>query len=430
MLPLELSADACSLRPGEVRRVVSVEVRIGADGTPGRAARSPRADPQPGAADLRRGARSAVGRRQHPNGELLARADDLARDLRARRQARGAFALAARELSFEIADGRVARCALGRGAARTRARRGAHAARERGRRRPARAGPAARALPRARASEARGAAAAGRSPDGARPAGRSAAGASDGPAASRCVARQAELLAPLLRERPDDARGLRHAAAAHARARALRPGQHRPRRAGLAGLRAFHVADPPLSRHRGAPRGLRAGGTGRGRARRRASCRSSRCAARGASARRPTPSAVPTRSAWPSCCGTACAATAGTQTFDGVVTGLIGAGLFVRFGDVFEGFLPARRLDPARALRQRRARRGARRTRSSGRRIRLGDELSCVVTGGRPAARSGDARHRARGRRRARASTRRPSARRRAARPSSRSARRPGARRP
>ena len=35
MLPLELSAGACSLRPGEVRRVVSVEVRIGADGTPG-----------------------------------------------------------------------------------------------------------------------------------------------------------------------------------------------------------------------------------------------------------------------------------------------------------------------------------------------------------------------------------------------------------
>ena len=33
------------------------------------------------------------------------------------------------------------------------------------------------------------------------------------------------------------------------------------------------------------------------------------------------------------------------QSFEGVVTGLIGAGLFVRFGDVFEGFLPARRLD-------------------------------------------------------------------------------------
>ena len=67
------------------------------------------------------------------------------------------------------------------------------------------------------------------------------------------------------------------------------------------------------------------------------------------------------------------------QTFDGVVTGLIGAGLFVRFGDVFEGFLPARRLDPRErfdvdeygvALVGR----------ASGRRIRLGDELSCVVT--------------------------------------------------
>src|SRR5207302_643369 len=31
-------------------------------------------------------------------------------------------------------------------------------------------------------------------------------------------------------------------------------------------------------------------------------------------------------------------------TFDGEITGLIGSGLFARFGDVFEGFLPARRL--------------------------------------------------------------------------------------
>mgnify|MGYP003346400784 CR=1 FL=1 len=30
--------------------------------------------------------------------------------------------------------------------------------------------------------------------------------------------------------------------------------------------------------------------------------------------------------------------------FDGEITGLIGSGLFARFGDVFEGFLPARRL--------------------------------------------------------------------------------------
>ena len=49
------------------------------------------------------------------------------------------------------------------------------------------------------------------------------------------------------------------------------------------------------------------------------------------------------------------------QSFEGVVTGLIGAGLFVRFGDVFEGFLPARRLDARERFDSRRARRGARR---------------------------------------------------------------------
>ena len=59
MLPLELSADACSLRPGEVRRVVSIEVRIGADGKPGAPRVAPRADPQPRAPELRRGARGA-----------------------------------------------------------------------------------------------------------------------------------------------------------------------------------------------------------------------------------------------------------------------------------------------------------------------------------------------------------------------------------
>jgi ribonuclease R len=30
--------------------------------------------------------------------------------------------------------------------------------------------------------------------------------------------------------------------------------------------------------------------------------------------------------------------------FEGEIIGLIGSGLFARFGDVFEGFLPARRL--------------------------------------------------------------------------------------
>jgi ribonuclease R len=67
------------------------------------------------------------------------------------------------------------------------------------------------------------------------------------------------------------------------------------------------------------------------------------------------------------------------QNFDGVVTGLIGAGLFVRFGDVFEGFLPARRLDPRERFDS--DEHGVALVgRASGRRIRLGDELSVVVT--------------------------------------------------
>ncbi|MEA2214669.1 MAG: ribonuclease, partial [Solirubrobacteraceae bacterium] len=67
------------------------------------------------------------------------------------------------------------------------------------------------------------------------------------------------------------------------------------------------------------------------------------------------------------------------QSFEGVVTGLIGAGLFVRFGDVFEGFLPARRLDPRERFDV--DEHGVALVgRSSGRMIRLGDDLSVVVT--------------------------------------------------
>jgi ribonuclease R len=67
------------------------------------------------------------------------------------------------------------------------------------------------------------------------------------------------------------------------------------------------------------------------------------------------------------------------QPFEGVVTGLIGAGLFLRFGEVFEGFLPARRLD-ARERFDVDEHGVALVGRSSGRRIALGDQLSCVVT--------------------------------------------------
>ena len=67
------------------------------------------------------------------------------------------------------------------------------------------------------------------------------------------------------------------------------------------------------------------------------------------------------------------------HAFAGEVTGLIGAGAFVRFGDVFEGFLPARRL--ARGDRYDLNELGtALVARASGRRLRLGDPVEVAVT--------------------------------------------------
>ena len=65
--------------------------------------------------------------------------------------------------------------------------------------------------------------------------------------------------------------------------------------------------------------------------------------------------------------------------FEGEITGLIGAGLFIKFGDVFEGFLPSRTLADDRyeptplgtALVGRR----------SGHRFRIGDRIPVRVTG-------------------------------------------------
>ena len=64
-------------------------------------------------------------------------------------------------------------------------------------------------------------------------------------------------------------------------------------------------------------------------------------------------------------------------TFEGEITGLIGSGLFIRFGEVFEGYLPAHRLPGdffeinalGTALQGRR----------SGRRFRLGDPIMVRV---------------------------------------------------
>ena len=65
------------------------------------------------------------------------------------------------------------------------------------------------------------------------------------------------------------------------------------------------------------------------------------------------------------------------EPFEGEIVGVIGSGLFVRFGEVFEGFLPARRLHgeffelnaTGTALVGRRA----------GRRYRLGDAIEVRV---------------------------------------------------
>ena len=135
----------------------------------------------------------------------------------------------------------------------------------------------------------------------------------DGPEASRAVSRQAELLEPIMRERPATREAFGTLLLRTLQVARYDTGQHRPRRAGLAGLRALHVADPALSRHRRAPRGLRARRASARTRRRPATCPRSPCAARSANARRPTPSAAPMPSAWPSCCATGCAATAGSR---------------------------------------------------------------------------------------------------------------------
>ena len=251
------------------------------------------ADPQPRAPDLRRGARGAGGARAHPNGDLLARADALAtRPARAASRARRIRRSPARELSFEIADGRVvdarwdqeprahalveelmllANEAVGGSSHAPGARRSTACTSIPSTRRCLQLADRLTALglpvaPLPGACEER-------------PAGLAGRGAPGG--AARADPARA----------PRNARGLRQrCCSAYAPARALRPGQHRPRCARITGVRALHprpsgaiptsscTVPPARSRSRG------------GRLRRPGICPSSRCAARSASARRPTPS--------------------------------------------------------------------------------------------------------------------------------------------
>jgi ribonuclease R len=378
MLPLELSADACSLRPGEVRRVVSIELRIGADGKAGA--------PHARRALIRSRARLTYdevqevleGRREHPNAKLIERADALARGLRARREARGAFTLAARELSFEIADGHVVDARWDEeprahalveelmllaneavGGMLARAKRPAlyrvhdHPKHEAILQLVDRL--TALGLPVAPLPE-----------------------RADGPEAARWVARQAELLEPIIRQRP----ATREPFAALL-LRTLQKARYDPVNSGHSALASpgyVHYTSPirrypDIVVHRAA------------------------CALAGLGEEAPKARDLPDvalrcssvereaddaeRRAEAICLAfllrDRVRRDGSHQSFEGVVTGLIGAGLFVRFGDVFEGFLPARRLD-ARERFDVDEHGVALVGRSSGRRIQLGDEISVVVT--------------------------------------------------
>jgi ribonuclease R len=378
MLPLELSADVCSLRPDEVRRVVSIELRVGADGKPGA--------PRVLRALIRSRARLTYedvhevleGRRTHPNGALIARADALARELRARRHARGAFTLAARELSFQIADGRVVEARWDEeprahalveelmllaneavGGTLARAKRPAlyrvheHPTHEALLQLVDRL--TALGLPVAPLPE-----------------------RADGPEAARWVARQAELLEPIIRQRP----ATREPFAALL-LRTLQQARYDPVNTGHSALAspAYVHFTSPIRRypdivvHRAA---CALAGLGEEAPKARdlpdIGLRCSRVEREAEGAERRAESICLAfllrdhlrRDGW-------------HQSFEGVVTGLIGAGLFVRFGDVFEGFLPARRLDPRERFDV--DEHGVALVgRSSGRMIRLGDDISVVVT--------------------------------------------------
>jgi ribonuclease R len=110
MLPHALSSGVCSLQEARDRRAVTVEVLLGP-------ALEPVGEPVFYRSLIRSRARLTYhdaheileGRASHPvAGELLTLADGLAAELRARRFRRGALAVDPRELAFSIADGDVA----------------------------------------------------------------------------------------------------------------------------------------------------------------------------------------------------------------------------------------------------------------------------------------------------------------------------------
>ena len=180
-------------------------------------------------------------------------------------------------------------------------------------------------------------------------------------------------------ERPRGSRpaGLADAAAALAQAGALQPGQPRALRAREPGVPALHLADPPLPGPRDSSqpavpprRGRRRAGRSRARRRRRRLLHA-------ASASSPAWSWTPTTSPSASCSSSVSRTRAGSRTFAGEIVGLVGGGLFVRFGAVFEGFLSSRRLGGERfeVSEHETALVGE----ATGRRYRLGDAVAVKV---------------------------------------------------
>ena len=138
--------------------------------------------------------------------------------------------------------------------------------------------------------------------------------------------------------------GVPGARPARAQAGALRPAQPRPLRAREHRVLPLHLADPPLSRPRRPPRAP-ARARPRRRSAARTTCTSSPSTPPRASARRRRSSTSPTTSASPGCSSDRLLERGlGASRGRARSPALIGSGLFVRFGEVFEGFLPARRL--------------------------------------------------------------------------------------
>ena len=305
-------------------------------------------------------ARAARGAAGDPR---AARAERRARDeLRERRFARGALQVQTPEVASSLRrQGRRRRCVARGRAARAHARRGADDPRQRAGRRVPRRPPPRGALPRARAARPAG----GRAParEARRPRRADAARRRSGCRRSRrrALAGETSKLRHAVRGagRPR-ARGVPRARPARAQAGALRPAQPRP-------LRARERRRTATS-----PRRSAATPTSSSTARCCASsaCRTIRCRGDLAAARRAhlgararggrRSSTSPTTSASPGCSSAGSSSSAGTSAFAGEITGMIGSGLFVRFGDVFEGFLPARRL-PGEFFELNHARYGARR---------------------------------------------------------------------